>query len=172
MAGYGLPSEQNLSVVLENDLKNSGFNIKVINGSVSGSTSSAGLNRVDWTLSEPNLDLMVLGLGANDMLRGIDPNETEKNLEEIIKAANEKKIKVILAGMYAPTTHGANYKKEFDKIFPKLSKKYKLTLIPFLLEGVALNPKLNQSDGIHPNFQGTLLVSQTIKETIIKLIKK
>ena len=78
MAGYGLPSEQHLSVVLENDLKNSGFNIKVINGSVSGSTSSAGLNRVDWTLSEPNLDLMVLGLGANDMLRGIDPNETEK----------------------------------------------------------------------------------------------
>ena len=169
MAGYGLPNEQHLYVVLEEDLKKSGQNIKVINGSVSGSTSSAGLNRADWTLSEPNIDLMILGLGANDMLRGIKPSETEKNLEKIILAAKEKNIKVVLAGMYAPTTHGGQFKKEFDKIYPDLAKKHDLTLIPFLLEGVALNPKLNQSDGIHPNFEGTLVVSKTLKDIILKL---
>ena len=85
MAGYGLPKEQHLSLVLENNLKSDGLNIEVINGSVSGSTSSGGLNRAEWSLSEPGIDLIVLSLGANDMLRGIQPNETEKNLEEIIK---------------------------------------------------------------------------------------
>jgi len=169
MAGYGLPNEQHLNVVLEDDFKKSGQNIKVVNGSVSGNTSAAGLNRADWTLSEPDIDLMVLGLGANDMLRGIKPSETKKNLEKIILAAKEKNIQVVLAGMYAPTTHGGQFKKEFDKIYPDLAKKHNLTLIPFLLEGVALNPKLNQSDGIHPNFEGTVAVSKTIKNTILKL---
>ena len=157
MAGYGLPSDQRLTVVLENDLKKSGHEIKVINGSVSGSTSSGGLNRVDWTLSEPDIDLMILGLGANDMLRGINPSETKKNLEKIILTAKDKNIEIILAGMYAPTTHGVNYKNDFDNIYTSLSKKYDLTLIPFLLEGVALNPELNQSDGMHPNYEGTLV---------------
>ena len=169
MAGFGLPNEQHLYVVLEEDLKKSGQNIKVVNGSVSGSTSSAGLNRAEWTLSEPGIDLIVLGLGANDMLRGIKPSETEQNLEKIILTAKEKNIKVVLAGMYAPTTHGGQFKKEFDKIYPDLAKKHDLTLIPFLLEGVALNPKLNQSDGIHPNYEGTLIVSKTLKDIILKL---
>ena len=171
MAGYGLPSDQRLSVVLENDLKKSGHEIKVINGSVSGSTSSGGLNRVDWTLSEPDIDLMILGLGANDMLRGINPSETKKNLENIILTAKDKNIEIVLAGMYAPTTHGVNYKNDFDNIYTSLSKKYDLTLIPFLLEGVALNPELNQSDGMHPNYEGTLVVSKTIKETILEIKK-
>ena len=171
MAGYGLPSDQRLSVVLENDLKKSGYEIKVINGSVSGSTSSGGLNRVDWTLSEPDIDLMILGLGANDMLRGINPSETKKNLEKIILTAKDKNIEIVLAGMYAPTTHGVNYKNDFDNIYTSLSKKYDLTLIPFLLEGVALNPELNQSDGMHPNYEGTLVVSKTIKETILEIKK-
>ena len=171
MAGYGLPSDQRLSAVLENDLKKSGHEIKVINGSVSGSTSSGGLNRVDWTLSEPDIDLMILGLGANDMLRGINPSETKKNLEKIILTAKDKNIEIILAGMYAPTTHGVNYKNDFDNIYTSLSKKYDLTLIPFLLEGVALNPELNQSDGMHPNYEGTLVVSKTIKETILEIRK-
>jgi acyl-CoA thioesterase-1 len=171
MAGYGLPSDQRLSVVLENDLKKSGHEIKVINGSVSGSTSSGGLNRVDWTLSEPDIDLMILGLGANDMLRGINPSETKKNLENIILTAKDKNIEIVLAGMYAPTTHGVNYKNNFDNIYTSLSKKYDLILIPFLLEGVALNPELNQSDGMHPNYEGTLVVSKTIKETIFEIKK-
>jgi len=171
MAGYGLPSDQHLSVVLENDLRKSGHEIKVINGSVSGSTSSGGLNRVDWTLSEPDIDLMILGLGANDMLRGINPSETKKNLENIILTAKDKNIEIVLAGMYAPTTHGVNYKNDFDNIYTSLSKKYDLALIPFLLEGVALNPELNQSDGMHPNYEGTLVVSKTIKETILEIKK-
>ena len=170
MAGYGLPKEHHLSVVLEDNFKKDGLNIKIINGSVSGSTSSGGLNIAEWSLSEPDIDLIILGLGANDMLRGIKPEETEKNLEEIIKIANNKKIKIIIAGMVAPTTHGAEYKKEFDAIYPKLSKKYNLPLIPFLLEGVALDPSLNQQDGIHPNREGTIKVSETIKKSIINIL--
>tara|TARA_B100000524_G_scaffold216369_1_gene113648 strand:+ start:356 stop:967 length:612 start_codon:yes stop_codon:yes gene_type:complete len=170
MAGYGLPKEHHLSIVLENDLKKAGLDIKVINGSVSGSTSSGGLNRADWSLSEPGIDLIILGLGANDMLRGISPDETKKNLEQIINIANNKKIKIILAGMIAPTTHGIRYKKKFDAIYPKLSNRYNLPFIPFLLEGVALNPSLNQQDGIHPNKYGTLKVSETIKKSIINII--
>ena len=170
MSGYGLAKEHHLSIVLENNLRESGFNIKVVNGSVSGSTTSGGLNRADWSLSEPGIDLMILGLGANDMLRGIEPNETKKNLEQIINIAKNKKIRIILAGMVAPNTHGKKYKKEFDDIYPKLSKKYNLPLIPFLLEGVALNPSLNQKDGIHPNISGIVRISETIKKSIIKIL--
>ena len=168
MAGYGLPKEHHLSLVLENNLKKEGLNIEVINGSVSGSTSSGGLNRAEWSLSEPGIDLIILGLGANDMLRGIQPNETEKNLEKIINIANNKKIKIIIAGLVAPTTHGTKYKKEFDAIYPKLSKKYNLPLIPFLLESVALDPSLNQQDGIHPNREGTIIISKTLKKIILR----
>jgi len=168
MTGYGLSNEFHLSPVLENNLQKNGQNITIINGSVSGSTSSGGLNRVDWTISEPDLNLIVIGLGANDMLRGIKPQETKKNLEKIIQIIQKKKIKIILAGMLAPTSHGTSYKKEFDQIYPELSKKYNLPLIPFLLEGVALNPELNQSDGIHPNEKGTLIISETIKKSILK----
>ncbi|MDB9717459.1 arylesterase [Candidatus Pelagibacter sp.] len=167
MAGYGLSNEHHLSVVLKKSLIADGFNIEVINGSVSGSTSSGGLNRAEWTLSESDVDLMILGLGANDMLRGINPKETKKNLEQIIKIAKDKSIEVVLAGLIAPTSHGFKYKKNFDKIYPDLSKKYKLTLIPFLLEGVALKPKYNLSDGIHPNEKGTIIISNTLKKAIL-----
>jgi len=166
MAGYGLPNEHHLSVILEQNLKAKGLNIKVINGSVSGSTSSGGLNRVEWTLSEPNIDLMILSLGANDMLRGIKPEETQKNLEGIITAAQNLNIKIMLAGMIAPNSHGAEYKKAFDEIYPNLSKKYNIPLIPFLLEGVALNPEFNQSDGMHPNEKGALKISKTLEKNI------
>ena len=152
-----------------NVLKNINLNIKK-KETVSGSTSSGGLNRVDWSLSEPGIDLIILGLGANDMLRGIQPEETKNNLEQIINIAKNKKIKIILAGMVAPNTHGKKYKKEFDDIYPKLSKRYNLPLIPFLLEGVALNPSLNQKDGIHPNKEGTIKVSDTIKKSIINFL--
>ncbi len=181
MAGYGLPKEHHLSLVLQNNLKDDGLHlsvvlqknlkskgheIEIINGSVSGSTSSGGLNRAEWTLSEPGIDLIILGLGANDMLRGIQPLETEKNLEEIINIATNKQIKIVIAGMIAPTSHGITYKKQFDAIYPKLSKKYNLPLIPFLLEGVALDPSLNLQDGIHPNKEGTIIISETLQKII------
>ncbi len=102
------------------------------------------------------------------MLRGINPKETKTNLEKIIKIAQDKNIKVILAGMVAPTSHGLKYKKNFDKIYPNLSKQYNLPLIPFLLEGVALKPELNLSDGIHPNEKGTIIISKTLEEIILK----
>jgi len=170
MAGYGLPKEQHLSVVLQNSLSLEGHNIKIINGSVSGSTSAGGLNIVEWTLSENNIDLMILCLGANDMLRGIQPSETEQNLENIIKIAQSKKIEIILAGMLAPTSYGIEYKKNFDQIYSNLSKKYDLKFIPFLLEGVAFNPSLNLSDGMHPNSKGTIVISNTLKKSILNYI--
>jgi acyl-CoA thioesterase-1 len=170
MAGYGLPEEQHLSVVLQNSLELEGYNIKIINGSVSGSTSAGGLNIAEWTLSENNIDLMILCLGANDMLRGIQPNETEKNLDKIIKIAQSKKVEIILAGILAPTSYGTEYKKNFDQIYLNLSKKYDLTLIPFLLEGVAFNPNLNLSDGMHPNKDGTVVISKTLKKNILNYI--
>ena len=172
MAGYGLNNKHHLSVVLQKQLISEGYNIEVINGSVSGSTSSNGLNRVEWTLSDPNIDLVVLGLGANDMLRGIKPKETKNNLEKIIKIAQNKNIKVILAGMIAPTSHGLKYKRDFDKVYLDLSKQYNLTLIPFLLEGVALKPKFNLKDGMHPNAKGTLIISETLKKSIINFVKE
>jgi len=168
MAGYGLPNEHHLSMVLQESLRAEGYNIEVINGSVSGSTSSGGLNRAEWTLSETNIDLIILCLGANDMLRGINPKETKNNLEKIIKTAQDKNIKVILAGIVAPTSHGLKYKKNFDKIYPDLSKQYNLPLIPFLLEGVALKAELNLSDGMHPNEKGTIIISKILQEIILK----
>ena len=168
MAGYGLNNEHHLSVVLQEKLISEGYKIEVVNGSVSGSTSSGGVNRVEWTLSEPNIDLVILGLGANDMLRGIKPKETKNNLEKIIKIAQDKNIKVILAGMVAPISYGIEYKNNFDQIYPDLSKEYNLQLIPFLLEGVALKPDLNLSDGMHPNEKGTIIISKTLQEMILK----
>ena len=171
MSGYGLPEEHHLSVVLKDNLQLEGYNIEVINGSISGNTSLDGLNRIKETLSELDIDLIILGLGANDMLRKINPNETKKNLEKIIKIIQNKNIKIILAGMVASTSYGLNYKKKFDKIFPDLSKKYDLPLIPFLLDGVALNPNFNQSDGMHPNKKGMLIISETIKKSFIFFLK-
>ena len=167
MSGYGLKENQLLSVILENDLKEAGYNIKVVNGSISGDTSEDGLDRIEEYTSNSEIDLIVLGLGANDMLRRINPDRTESNLRKIIEIIKTKKIDIILAGMKASPTNGLAYKKKFDNIFPKLAKEYDLTLIPFLLKKVALNPKLNQNDGIHPNHEGILIISQTIKENII-----
>ena len=168
MAGYGLPNEYHLSFVLQESLKSKGHNIEVINGSVSGSTSSGGLNRAEWTLSEPGIDLMILGLGANDMLRGIEPNETKNNLEKIIQISQKKNIDIILAGMIAPNSHGSKYKKKFDMIFSDLSKQYKLELIPFLLDGVAAKSEFNLSDGIHPNHKGIIIISKKLEKLILK----
>jgi acyl-CoA thioesterase-1 len=171
MAGYGLSQEKHLAIVLESDLKKKGYKTEIINGSVSGSTSAGGVNRVEWTLSEPDIDLIILSLGANDMLRGISPNETSDNLEKIILVALKKNIDVILAGMIAPNTYGKKYKNKFDDIYPNLAKKYNLNFIPFLLEGVALNPDFNQDDGIHPNEKGTFVISKTLLSSILNKIK-
>ena len=171
MSGYALPEEHHLSVVLEDNLKSEGYNIEVINGSISGSTSLDGLDRIEETLSELDIDLVILGLGANDMLRKINPKQTEQNLEKMIKIIQDKNINIILAGMVASPSNGLSYKKKFDKTFSNLAKKYDIQLIPFLLDGVALKPELNLSDGLHPNENGILIISETVKKSILKLIK-
>ena len=171
MSGYGLSEKYHLSSVLEQNLKSESYDIEVINGSISGDTSSDGLDRINETLSEFDIDLIIIGLGANDMLRRVNPKQTELNLEKIIKIIQDKNINIILAGMVASPSNGLSYKKKFDKIFPNLAKKYDLSLVPFLLDGVALKPELNLSDGMHPNEKGILNVSKTLKKSIIKLIK-
>ena len=170
MAGYGLNKEDHLSTVLQKNLNSNGLDVKIINASVSGDTTAGGLNRINWTLSEKNIDILVLGLGANDMLRGIKPNETKENLEKIIKIIIDKNIKIILAGMIAPESHGKEYRDKFNKIYFDLSDKYSLTFLPFLLEGVALNPELNLEDGMHPNPKGVQVISKNIEKKITSLI--
>ena len=115
MAGYGLNKEDHLSTVLQKNLNNNGLDVRIINASVSGDTTAGGLNRINWTLSEKNIDILVLGLGANDMLRGIKPKETKENLEKIIKIIIDKNIKIILTGMIAPESHGKEYRDKFNK---------------------------------------------------------
>ena len=172
MSGYGLPEEDHLSVILEKSLKSEGYETQVFNGSVSGDTSLDGLDRIEDELSGKSYDLIIIGLGANDMLRRINPNQTKQNLDKIINIILDNNIKVILAGMVASPTNGLSYKKEFDKIYPDLSKKFKIELIPFLLKGVALNPNFNQDDGLHPNEKGVLIIAETIKRSITNFSKK
>ena len=169
MAGYGLTQKYHLATVLENNLISKGLNVKVTNASVSGDTSAGGLNRLNWILSEEKFDLFILGLGANDMLRGISPEETEKNLEKIIQKVSEKNIDLILAGMIAPKTYGDDYKNKFDIIYKNLSTKYNLKLVPFLLKDVALNPDLNLADGMHPNEKGVIIVSKNLEKKILEI---
>ena len=172
MSGYGLPEKDHLSVILEKSLKSEGYETQVFNGSVSGNTSLDGLNRIEDELLDESYDLIIIGLGANDMIRRINPNQTKQNLDKIINIILDNNIKVILAGMVASPTHGLSYKKEFDKIYPDLSKKFEIELIPFLLKGVALNPNFNQDDGLHPNEKGVLIIAETIKRSITNFSKK
>ena len=169
MAGYGLTQNYHLDKVLQKKFE--GQNIIFINASVSGDTSKGGLDRLDWSLSEKP-DLIFLCLGANDMLRGINPSVTWDNLDMIIKKIKHKNIKIILAGIRAQESYGISYTKQFNSIFSELSKKYKITLYPFLLEGVALKPKMNLPDGKHPNIVGVKEIANriypVIKEEIFK----
>lgn len=170
MAGYGLTKPYHLSEVLKLELKNLKVESEVINASVSGDTTRGGLNRIQWTLQD-KADLIVLGLGANDMLRGIEPKEIKENLNQIIKSIKNKNIPIVLAGFVAPESYAKNYKESFDDIYRALSKEHNLTLMPFLLEGVVLNPKLNIDDGKHPNPEGVKIIAKNLAPYILKEIK-
>ena len=169
MAGYGLDQSYHLDRLLEKDLLEQGITSQITNASVSGDTSNGGLNRLNWSLQE-DYDLFILGLGANDMLRGISPETTKSNLEEIIKTVKKKNISILLTGMQAPSSYGQDYQSSFNSIYPQLADEYQIFLYPFFLEGVALNTKLNQSDGKHPNSRGIALISKKIAEKIIKIM--
>ena len=171
MSGYGLDEQYHLSTILENNLTVKGFDVNVINASVSGDTTSGGLNRLDWVLRDKDTNIFVLCLGANDMLRGIKPYIIKQNLSKILDYLKEKKITVLLAGMLSQGTYGKEYKKEFDKIYPELAKKFKVTFLPFLLDGVALNPELNLTDGKHPNAKGVNLISKNLEMKLVNLLR-
>ena len=170
-AGYGLTVEQAFPAVIEEELKLKGKNVKVINSGLSGETTAGGLTRIDWVLRQ-RIDVFVLELGANDGLRGVPLEETRKNLQAIIDKVKAKnpKVKIVLAGMMVPPNMGRPYSDGFQKIFPEVSKKNNATLIPFLLDGVAGDEKLNQADGIHPTVEGHKIVAKTVMKSIQGLL--
>jgi acyl-CoA thioesterase-1 len=155
--GYGLPPGTEFTVVLQQRLKQDGVEATVTNAGVSGDTSSDGLSRLDWSLAD-HPDAVILEMGSNDALRGIDPMLTEKNISTILAKLKAAHLPVLLLGMKAPRNLGPEYQKAFDLIYPKLAKDYGVLLYPFVLDGVALNAKLNQADGIHPNPTGVKII--------------
>ena len=156
-AGYGLPPEEALPVRLEQRLKSDGFDATVINGGVSGDTTAGGLARLNWALGD-HPQYVLVALGANDALRGLDPAQAYANLDKILARLQAAGVKALLVGMRAPTNWGKTYQTQFDAIYPKLAAKYHVPLDPFLLEDVALDPKLNQGDGLHPNPAGVAVI--------------
>lgn len=152
-AGYGLPEAQGFVPRLQAALQEMGHDVAVINGGVSGETSAGGLARIAWALQDKPT-MMILELGANDMLRGIDPAATRSNLESIILAAGETGVPVMLAGMKAIANYGVEYQTTFDSIYPDLALRHNLVFMPFFLDGVATDPNLIQEDGLHPNAAG------------------
>jgi len=153
MAGYRLGPGESFADKLQAALKKDGYDVTVANAGVSGDTTSDGLARLDWSVPD-GTDLVILELGANDMLRGVDPALTRKNLEAMIERLKERGIKVLLFGMKAAPNLGPDYQKAFDAIYPDLAARYSLPLYPFFLDGVAGHPDLQLDDGMHPNAKG------------------
>jgi acyl-CoA thioesterase-1 len=170
MSGYGLEQNFHLSTILEKNLKESGFDVNVINASVSGDTTSGGLNRLKWLLEKRSVDIVVLCLGANDMLRGIEPSLIKQNLNRILEILQERNIKILLAGMLSQEALGNEYKNKFDNIYPELAKKFQISFLPFLLDGVALKAELNLSDGKHPNQEGIKIISKSLEKKLTDLL--
>lgn len=169
--GYGLPPGTEFSVQLQAALKRAGIGATVINAGVSGDTSAGGLARLDWSLADKP-DVAIIELGSNDMLRGLPPRETEKNLRAILTRLKAAKVRVLLTGMKAQRNLGAEYVKSFDGIYPRLAKEFGVLFYPFMLDGVALNPKLNQADGIHPNPEGVKVMVTRILPLVKKLVAR
>jgi acyl-CoA thioesterase-1 len=167
--GYGVNEEYSFPSVLESILLKNKYNYKVINGGISGSTTASGKSRLRWFL-KARPKVLIIALGANDGLRGIKVSESIKNLEEIIAMARKQKIKIVLAGMLLPPNYGEKYTSEFKAMFKTLTKKHKLSSIPFLLEGVAGNKDLNIEDGIHPNRKGYQVIANNVFKQIKDLL--
>lgn len=160
-AGLGVPAVEAYPARLERKLREAGLAFRVVNAGVSGETTAGGLRRVDWILQN-RPDLVILELGANDALRGLDPLQAEKNLEAIIEKLMAQEVRVVLAGMKVPPNYGPDYTRAFEAIYPRLAERYRIPLIPFFLDGVAARPELNQPDGLHPTGEGYRVVVDRI----------
>jgi acyl-CoA thioesterase I len=170
-AGLGLDPAQAFPARLEAALKARGHDIVIANAGVSGDTSSAAAERLDWSLAA-DIDGVIVELGANDALRGIDPEKTEIALDSILTELGKRKVPVLLAGMMAPRNLGHDYGKAFDAIFPRLAQKHGVLFYPFFLDGVAADPALNQPDGLHPNSKGVDMIVSRILPVAEDLIKR
>jgi len=165
-AGYGLPPGKAFPAQLQEALADHGINAKVINGGVSGDTSAGGLARLDWLLGD-RPDLVVVELGANDGLRGLDPAMTQDNLDRIITRIRETGAHVLLTGMVAPPNLGEAYGERFSSLYPALAEKHGTAFYPFFLDGVAMDPALNQADGIHPTAEGVAVIVERMLPVVI-----
>jgi acyl-CoA thioesterase I len=168
-AGYGLRESESFPARLQAALAAKGIAAEVINGGVSGDTSAGGLARLDWALAD-DPDIVIVELGANDGLRGLDPARTQENLDAILKRLTAEKRAVLLAGMLAPPNMGADYGDAFKGIYPALAGKYAVRLYPFFLDGVAADPALNQGDGIHPTAAGIDIIVARILPDVMAVI--
>ncbi len=174
-AGYGLAPAESFPARLQKALAAKGLKVKVHNAGVSGDTASAGLSRLDWALGAVpggKPDLAIVELGANDMLRGVDPAVTRKALAAILERFRADGVPVLLAGMKAAPNMGAAFGRQFDALYPALAKEYGATLYPFFLDGVAGNPKLNLQDGIHPTAEGIDVIVARMTPMVHSLLKQ
>lgn len=171
-AGFGLSEKESYPYLLQQRLKADGLDYEVVNAGISGETSLGGLERVDWVLEQENARILILELGANDLLRNIPVAKMKQNLSQIIKKAQAKKIQVLLCGMLAPPTMGAQYQHDYITAFPDLAAAYKVPFLSFLLENVALDKNLNQADGIHPNAEGEKIMTDNVYQALKPLLAK
>ncbi|MEZ5843605.1 MAG: arylesterase [Hyphomicrobiaceae bacterium] len=170
-AGLGVPAAQAFPAQLEARLKSEGRAVEVINAGVSGDTTAAGLERLDWAVPAET-DAVIVELGANDALRGIDPAETRRNLDSIVGRLAARGLPVLVAGMRAPANWGPGYQTRFDRIFTEVASRHNALLMPFFLDGVAMQPTLNQSDGIHPNVRGVARIVEAILPLARQLVDR
>lgn len=164
-AGLGLPAQDAFPTKLQKALQAKGIAVDMTNAGVSGDTSSGGRDRLDWSVPE-GTEGVVLELGANDAMRGIDPDLTRAALTDIVRRLKARKIAVMLCGMLAPPNFGADYGARFNSIYPDLAKQFDVPLYPFFLDGVAADAKLNQADGIHPTAEGVNIVVNNMLPTV------
>lgn len=169
-AGYGLPASAAFPVRLQKALQDKGLAVDIINAGVSGDTATGGRDRLDWSIPE-GTEAVIVELGANDALRGVDPATTRAALEDILKRLKARNISVLLCGMYAPPNLGADYGARFNSIYPELAKVYGVPLYPFFLDGVAGDAKLTQPDGLHPTAAGVDIVVQRILPAVEAFLK-
>lgn len=172
-AGYGLGTEFAFPALIQEKIDSLGWNFKVINAGLSGETSSGGLRRIDWLLQR-KIDVFFLELGANDGLRGIPLDLTQQNLQAIIDRVKAKnaEVRIVIAGMLVPPNMGREYSSKFRTLFLELAKKNEAALVPFLLEGVGGNPKLNLPDGIHPTAEGHRIVARNVWQVLKPVLQE